>query len=82
MFRAPRCHGTPTCGWRRGRRALEEIAARQRAADEKSTEEAERRQQADVPSESVVVKIDLSGAIQSGLEASATLKGVGGERRS
>jgi hypothetical protein len=38
------------------RRALDEIAARQRAADEKRKEDAERRKQGAVVSESVVVQ--------------------------
>lgn len=38
------------------RRALDEIAARQRAADEKRKEEAERRQQADIASQSAVIQ--------------------------
>jgi hypothetical protein len=38
------------------RRALEEIAARQKAADEKRNQDAERRERAAVASESVVVQ--------------------------
>jgi hypothetical protein len=38
------------------RRALDEIAARQRAADEKRTNEAERRDQAAVVSQSALVQ--------------------------
>ena len=38
------------------RRALDEIAARQRAADEKRKQEAERREQADVVSPPAVVQ--------------------------
>jgi hypothetical protein len=39
---------TPTCGWKRSRRALDEIATRQNAADKKRKDEAERRQRGDV----------------------------------
>ena len=46
--------GIAMFGWRR-RRALDEIAARQRAADEKRTEEAERREQ-DVAADSLVLQ--------------------------
>ena len=55
-FRVPCCLATPTCGWRRRRKALEEIAARQCASDEKRKNDAERQEQAAAASPSAVVQ--------------------------
>ena len=46
---------TPTYGWRRNG-ALDEIDARQRAADEKRTEDAQRRQQDAAVSQSALIQ--------------------------
>ena len=53
---APCSHATPTSGMKAKRRALDEMLLRERAADEKHKEEAEREQAAVVSPSAVVVQ--------------------------